>query len=70
MKFTREEKLDIGRRVCNHELMMSAASKAYGCSLASINNYTRLFRSENGITPIQKERATIDVSIYEDMSKE
>lgn len=70
MKFTREEKIDIGRRVCNHELTMSAASKAYRCSLASINNYTRLYRSENGITPIQKEREAIDVSKYEDMSKE
>lgn len=42
MKFTKEEKQDIGRRVCSHELTMSAASKAYGCSIASINNYTRL----------------------------
>lgn len=70
MKFTKEEKQDIGRRVCNHELTMSAASKAYGCSIASINNYTRLYRMENGLIPIQKQRVAIDISKYQDMSKE
>jgi transposase len=70
MKFTSEEKLDIGRRVCNHELTMSAASKEYSRSLASINNYARLYRIKNGITPIQNEREVMDVSKYKDMSKE
>lgn len=70
MKFTKVEKQDIGRRVCSRELTMSAASKAYGCSIASINNYTRLYRMENGLIPIQKQRAVIDISKYQDMSKE
>lgn len=70
MKFTKEEKLDIGRRICSHELTMAKASKEYSCSLSSINNYVRLYRAENGITPIQDERMAIDISKYQDMSKE
>lgn len=67
MKFTKEEKPDIGRRVCSHELTMSVTSKAYGCSIASINNCTRLYRMENGHLPIQKQRVAIDIYTYFNM---
>jgi hypothetical protein len=56
MKFTKDEELIIGDRVCNYELTILKAKKEYKSSLATVNVCMRLFRSENGITFLQKKQ--------------
>lgn len=48
MKYTLEERLDIGRRVCAHEETIRTAAEHYQVSTAAIANYMRLYRSSIG----------------------
>lgn len=70
MKFTNEQKKDIGRRVCTHELTMVAASKEYQASLATINNSMKLYKASISQNPLPNPTNGTNRDQYLTMSKE
>lgn len=82
MAFTREEKLDIGRRIYDGEISRYVAGEEYGISMTSARDYMRLYRDTNhlppkntskeckSITGLLKSAAKQDMEDYEAMSKE
>ena len=51
MKYTKEERLDIGRRVYNNEFTKREAMEEFGITETTIDNYVRLYRTENNLPP-------------------
>ena len=49
MKYTREERLDIGRRVYDGEINRFQAAAEYGISEQTARNYMRQYRFTNGL---------------------
>lgn len=49
MKYTREERLDIGRRLYSGELSRYAAAEEYGISSNTARDYMRLYRDANDL---------------------
>lgn len=49
LKYTRLERLDIGRQVYYNELSDKAAAEKYGLSPITVMNYARFFRDENNL---------------------
>lgn len=47
MKYTREERLDIGRRIYEGELSRYQAAETYGISEMTARDYMRLYRDAN-----------------------
>ena len=83
MKYTLEERLDIGRRIYEHELTCQQAADEYGIHKHTAKRYLWLYRDTNGLLP-QKARISTerivnakvsasmpdDISDYESMTKE
>jgi transposase len=77
MKFTREEKLDIGRRLYHKELTISEAMKQTGMARSTVDKCLTDFKRANGI-PVKpnakKTSCTVgssnDIETYMSMSKE
>jgi|GEM_PF-5120410 len=61
MKYTIEERRDIGRRVCNHESAIKEASASFRVSVSAIVSYMRLYRTSIGEATASKFHAGIDV---------
>ena len=57
MKYTEEQRLDIGRRVYDGELSRQQAAKIYKISFETIRTYQRLYYEKNHLPPktIQKD---------------
>lgn len=82
MGYTREERLDIGRKIYHNELSKREAAGQYGISLDSARDYMRLYRDVHNLPPKNRMQAagkdmeTViglnvpDLSEYESMSKE
>lgn len=51
MKFTKEERLEIGRRIYDGELSKYAAVSKYDISICCARDYMRLYRDTNGLPP-------------------
>ena len=51
MKYTLEERLDIGRRIYDGELTKYAAAEQFGISINSARDYMRLYRDTNNLPP-------------------
>ena len=49
MKYTEEERLDIGKRVYHGEMTTFDAAEKFGVGRSSIENYIRLYRTNNGL---------------------
>ena len=49
-KYNKEQRLDIGRRVVEHELTYAEAANEYGISFPSVANYVREYKTVNNIT--------------------
>ena len=49
MKYTREERLDIGKRIYKGEINRYQAAAEYGISEATARNYMRQYRFTNGL---------------------
>ena len=49
MKYTKEERLEIGRRMYEGELNRYTAAKEYGISDTTARNYMRYYRHANGL---------------------
>lgn len=82
MKYTREQRLDIARRVYDGELTVEEAAVRYKLNPSSVKGYLRLYRAETGLPPRmhRKKNETVTQSVeepknsslkeYEAMSKE
>ena len=49
MKYTQEERLEIGKRIYTGEIDKYAAAREYGISEHTARDYMRLYRHENGL---------------------
>lgn len=49
MKYTKEERIDIGKRVYEGEFTTRAAAERFGVGRSCIENYIRLYREANGL---------------------
>lgn len=82
MGYTREERLDIGKQICNNEINKSDVAIKYRIGESTARDYMRLYQDVNGLPPknrIQKDENTVkisahsskpDLSEYESMTKE
>ncbi len=57
MKYTAEERLDIGRRIYNGEIRRYEAALQYGISDQTARNYMRMYRDANQLPPKGGKRA-------------
>lgn len=51
MKYTEQERLDIGCRVYNNEFTKREAMERYGITETTVDNYIRLYRTKNNLPP-------------------
>lgn len=51
MKYTKEERLNIGRRVYDGELSRYAAAEEYGIGEQTARDYMRMYRDSNHLPP-------------------
>ncbi len=57
MKYTKEQRLDIGRQIYDGQLSRYEAAERYGISDRTARDYMRLYRDANGLPPKHGERA-------------
>lgn len=69
MKYTEEERIAIGERVCKHELTYKNAMKEYHISLPLVYNYVRLYKEKMGISSsnVKTSRRQIEGIDYDDL---
>ena len=82
MKYTKEQRLNIGKQIYEGNLTKHEASVQYGIGIDTAREYMRLYRDSNGLLPKNKSLNTInftkgsvtspkfDLSDYEVMTKE
>ena len=83
MKYTKEERQEIGRQIYEHELTCRQAAEEYGIHIHTAKRYLKFYRDTNGLQPqramlsaerIARAKATPsapeDISDYENMTKE
>ena len=82
MKYTKEQRLDIGRRIYDGEITKYEAATQYDISHQTARDYMRLYRDEYHLPPKRKRPSSGDTSVrktipgpnnleaYESMSKE
>lgn len=56
MKYTKEERLNIGRQIYNGELSRYAAAEEYGINEQTARNYMRMYRDVNHLPPKNNPR--------------
>ncbi len=80
MKYTKDQRLDIGKRVYEGEISKFEAAAEYGIGADTVRNYMRLYRAENHL-PVRHVGSNADkmkepprpptgLEDYESMSKE
>lgn len=81
MKYTKEQRLDIGRRIYDGEITKYEAATQYDISHQTARDYMRLYRNENHLPPKHGRPSSGDTSVrktvpepnnleaYESMSK-
>ena len=62
MKYTKEERLDIGRRIYNGEISRYQAAEEYGINDQTARDYMRLYRDVNQLAPKQGKRTVVGTS--------
>lgn len=80
MKYTEEERLDIGRRVYNREFTYSTAAVEFGLHPSTVRDYVTYYRHKHNLPARKREKSIrnepssysiqYDSSDYESMSKE
>ena len=82
MKYTKEQRLDIGRRIYDGEITKYDAAEQYDISYQTARDYMRLYRNVNHLPPkrgrpsssetsVQKPvPESINLEVYEAMSKD
>ena len=79
MKYTKEQRLDIGKQIYTGQINKENAMSKYGISLSSAEKYMTQYKLANSI-PVQQNRPNIiskakivpdaDLEMYQSMSKE
>ncbi len=54
MKYTKEERMEIARRVYDGEITVAGAAVHYELNPSSVKGYLRLYREVNGLPPKRK----------------
>ena len=57
MKYTKEQRLDIGQKIYDGQLSRYEAAERYGISDQTARDYMRLYRDANGLPPKRGQRA-------------
>ena len=81
MKYTKEQRIDIGRQVFTHEISHTDAEKKYGVVKSCIDRYIQDYKNANGIPTetranrserpaLVKQELPLDIEAYKAMSKE
>ncbi len=79
MKYTKEERLDIGRQVYTQELSEPEAQMKYEIGRTCVQNYVRQYKQSIGISPKEptpkhksshQETSNPDIETFMSMSKE
>jgi transposase len=78
MKYTMEERLEIGRRIYQGEISRFEAAAEYGIGGDTARDYMRLYKAENNLPTRQKSSGNMNKPIdvpdqlesYESMTKE
>ena len=72
-KYTKEQRLDIGRRVVEHEYTYAEAAEVYEISFPTVANYVKEFKSVNNVGIdgrfSRKRGATEEIESIEALSK-
>lgn len=64
MKYTLEERLDIGRRIYNGEISRYQADEEYGISDQTARDYMRLYRSSEGLPPKRGQKKAGEAVLF------
>ena len=82
MQYTKEQRLDIGRRIYDGEITKYEAAAQYDISHQTARNYMRLYRDENHLPPKHRQLSSggtyirkpvpepNNLEVYEAMSKD
>ena len=81
MKYTKKQRIDIGRQVFTHEISHVDAESNYGVARSCIDRYIREYKIANGIPTetradrpespaLVKQELPLDIEAYKAMSKE
>ena len=68
MKYSKEERLDIGAKIYHNEITKYEAAERYGISVYSAREYMRIYRDAHGLTEknrtqeFQQVRMAVDTS--------
>lgn len=65
MKYTREERLDIGRRIYEGELSRYQAAETYGISEMTARDYMRLYRDTNQLPAKRPTKAMLQAASFQ-----
>ncbi len=52
MRYTKEERDEIGRQIYTHEISIGEAAEKYHRNWYTIRDYMRQYRDENGLPPM------------------
>lgn len=70
MKYTKEERLDIGRRIYDGEITRNQAAQEYGIGEQTARDYMRLYRDVNHLPPKNNRRSSHDAFLHTTKSPE
>lgn len=62
MKYTREQRLNIAKRIYDGELAVEEAAVKYGLNPSSVKGYLRLYRAETGLPPRTRRKKAGNVT--------
>ena len=62
MKYTKEQRLDIGRRIYDGEITRYEAAEEYGINEQTARNYMRLYRDINQLPPKRGPRSNYGIA--------
>lgn len=63
MKYTKEQRLDIGKKIYTREITVAQASEQYEVNLYTARDYMRLFRDINDLPPLDSDSEIQNSSI-------
>ena len=66
MKYMKEQRLDIGRRIYYSEISRYEAAEEYGISEQTARNYMRMYRDVNRLPPKRGQRSISALSFKEE----
>lgn len=65
MKYSKEERLDIGAKIYNSEMTKYEAADRYGISVGSAREYMRMYRDAHGLPQKGRSKEAHQVKIVE-----